>query len=245
MTLNANKIFIALVIIILLLGGVVIYEIHTKGELKDDYAASKTALSNTFTKALNAQGQEIATVKAAVFASSKNAQDIVAQLNKNGANIQSKIDGQTQSLTLIDKKIGGIITGKSTVAGYDTVKNKYAGRTGGSKDSLKKNDSLTVWPIYSVADSTKWYTLNGIVGHDHFKIVPYFKDSTELKFEMVKNGFLKPRVLTATSLSKNPFSVTTGFKSLVVQKQPAPVVKYIAIVGALVGGIVIGAKVSH
>lgn len=237
MQININKIFIGMGVLILILVGVIIYQGRSNNDLKTDMKAFQIAMSDSFKVSTNKYGQQIAEVKSAVFADASDTKKAIGELNQNGANIKSIVDANTQSLTLLDTKVGGLLKGKTTITGYDTVRNKPAGPLTTSADT-----GLRVYPIYKINDSTKWYTLNGNVYYDHYALTPFFKDSTELKAEFSYNGLFKPRVLTMTTLQKNPYSKTTGLKSIVIKKQASPIWTYLGLIGALAGGIFVGYK---
>lgn len=234
MKININKIFIGMGILIAVLTGVIIYQGHKIANLGDNQAALNTALNGKFTTFTDKFGDQVAAVQAAVFTNSTAMKDAVAQLNKNGANIRSEVGNQTQSLTLLDQKVGGLLTGKTTISGYDTIK---------SKPGIANKDTTKIFPIYKIDTANKWYSLNATVYHDHYAITPLFSDSLELKSEYVKHGLFKAPVLTTFALEKNPYSKTTGFKSILIKKDPAPVWQYVKFIAIFAGGIFVGTKV--
>lgn len=229
-----NKLLIGQTILIAILGIAIYFVWHQNNNNKQDLDAFKTAMSDKFTTFTNKNGQQVAQVQAAVFATTGNFQSAVKQLNAAGANIQSKIDNATQGLILLDKKIGGELSGTTKIIGEDTIKKTV--ETKGGKDST----TLTVLPEYKIDTLTKWYSLNGTVGPKKYVITPMFFDSTELKPTMLKGGFLKPSILGVQSLNKNPYANTTGLKYLSIKKTPAPVWKVLGIVGLLGAGIYLG-----
>lgn len=225
------KIFFGFLIVIVLLVAVIFIMKKRMDENRDDLSAFKQAVSSKFDTLRNKMGQQTASVPTAVFADIATLKSTVAELNAQGANIQSKLDNQTQSLILLSRTIGTTIKGTTKITGYDTVMRRALA---GLKDSLK------VYPTYSLDTTNKWFTLKGTVGPKQYVITPFFYDSTELKGELVSHGFFKPAVLTAFSLNKNPFANTTSFKSFIVKKEPAPVFKWILFGAAVGGGFYLG-----
>lgn len=236
---NSTKVNIVLGILVLMMGAA-LYLVYHKLQNKDqDFEAFKIALSNKLDTFTNKQGQQIATVQAAQFADRSSFKDAIKQLNAQGVNIQSKIDGNTQGLILLDKKIGGTFTGKTDVTKLDTVKNDTLKAKNG-KDSI----GTMVWPTYAFNDSNKFYHLYGNVSHFGYHITPLYYDSTELKPTLINGGLFKSSVLGVQSLNKNPYAKTTGLKYLTIKKTPAPIWKLISIIGILGGGIFIGTHIK-
>lgn len=234
---NNKKTIIWLVVgVLVVIGALVALIIYQSSVIKRnsmDMDAFKVAISNEMKVTRDKDGNEIAAVKSAVFASATEMKAAVEYLNKQGANIKSQVDGNTRSLILLDKTIGGKLEGKTTVSGYDTVKSTA------KADSGKE---VKVWPVYSINTTEKWYSLSGKVGHNGYQLTPLFYDSTEIKGQLVKNGFFKPRLLTASALSKNPYAKTTGLKSIVLEKQPAPVWGWVERFGLFLVGLYAGIK---
>lgn len=230
MSLNV-KIFLGFLIVIILLLGAIFIMKRKLDENKSNLAAFQQAISSKFDTIRNAQGQQTASVPTAVFADIATLKATVDQLNARGANIQSKLDNQTQSLILISRTIGTTIRGSTKITGYDTVMRRAIA---GLKDSMK------VYPTYSLDTTNKWFSLKGTVGPKQYAITPVFYDSLELKGEFISHGLFKKAELTGFALSKNPFANTTSFKSLVLKKEPAPVLKWILIVGGVAGGFYLG-----
>lgn len=225
--------------IVIVMLGTGLYLFYKKSQdNKQDYEAFKIAMSNKLDTFTNKQGQQIATVQAAQFADKASFSDAIKQLNAQGANIQSKIDRNTQGLILLDKKIGGTLTGTTTIGRNDTVKNKILTKSG--KDST----ILTIYPEYKIDTATKWYNLTATIGYRHYTITPLFFDSTELKPTLMNGGFFKASVLGVQSLSKNPYAKTTGLKYLTIKKTPAPIWKVISIIGILGAGIFVGTHIK-
>jgi hypothetical protein len=229
MTLDSKVILCSIAIIVVLLAAIFIMK-KKLDENKDDLAAFKISMSSKLDTIRNKQGQQTASVPVAVYADISNLKATVAQLNSQGANIQSKVDGNTQALVLLSKTIGMTIHGTTTVTGFDTI----------SKVTPGKTDTMKIYPTYGIDTVTKWYNIKASVGPKVFTITPVFYDSTELKGELVSQGFFKPSVLTAFSLNKNPYANTTGLKSFIVRKEPAPVFKYILIALGAAGGFYLG-----
>ena len=231
---KASKTIIGLLIVLIF--GLVIAVVFLNNRLKNssnDYAAFKQSMDNSFKKFTDKNGNEIAQVKAAVFSNTATFGDAVKKLNAAGANIQSKINNDTQGLILINKQVGGELTGKTTIAKEDTIKN---GTTKSGADSIK------IYPIYAVNDSNKHYSIVGEVGFNGYKLKPLFFDSTEVMPKLINNGFLKRSVLGVEVLNKSPYSKTTGLKFLQVKKNPAPVWEVVKLIGIGLGGIWLGTK---
>lgn len=228
-----NKLLIgqAVLIVILLIGITIIWKQNKSNG--DDLKAYKIAMSNDFKTFTDKNGHEIAQVQAAVFDRDADFKSAVAELNKNGANIQSKIDNNTQGLILLQKKVGGQLTGSTKIVKIDTVK-----ATTDKRDS----SSLKIYPIYAIDTTTKWYKLSGTVGFRKYELTPLFYDSTELKPTMINGGLFKKSVLGVESLNHSPYAVTTGLKYLTVKKTPAPVWKLLGIIAILGSGIYLGHK---
>lgn len=199
-----------------------------------DDAAFKIAMSNKIDTLTKKNGEQLARVQAAVFATTGGMQDAVKQLNQQGANIQSKVDNSTQGLILLEKKIGGELKGSTTIDKQDTVTAEV--KTAAGKDSTVK----TIYPEYKIDTITKWYSLSGTVGHKNYSLLPMFNDSTELIQKNISGGFLKPSVFGIESLNKNPYAKTTGLKYLQVKKTQAPVWKVIGGILIFVGGVYLG-----
>lgn len=227
MTPGEKKIFLALLAIILILVAAVAILVKKADANKDDLTAYQQAMSNKFDTIRNKIGQQTASVPVSVFSDLKSMKAAIGQLNASGANIESKVDGNTQSLTLLAKRIGTTIQGTTKIVGQDTAKvNAIAGRP----------DTIKTYPIYGIDTINKFYSLKGEVGFKHYKLTPVFFDSTEFKGELVSHGLFKAGELTAFSLNKNPFASTTQLKSLVVKKTAAPVWKYVWIAIGAAGG---------
>lgn len=221
----------AILIIILAIGLTIIWR-QNKGN-SDDFKAYKIAMSNDFKTFTDKQGHQIAQVQAAVFDRSADFKSAVADLNKNGANIQSKIDNNTQGLILLQKKVGGQLSGTTKIVKLDTVQG----------DSRSKTDTaIKIYPVYAIDTTTKWYKLSGTIGYKKYEVTPLFYDSTELKPTMINGGFFKKSVLGVESLNHSPYAVTTGLKYLTVKKTPAPVWKLLGIIAILGSGIYLGHK---
>lgn len=219
-------------VIVLIIGITILYKDNKDN--KNDYNALKTALDSKFTTFTNKQGQQIAQVQAAVFANSNDFKDAIKQLNTGGANIQSKIYHNTQGLILLDKQVGGLLTGKTSVGKNDTV--TITEKTKAGKDTTERQ----LFPEYTINDSTKWYKLKGVVGYNKYSVTPLFYDSTELMPTNINGGFFKKSVLGVQSLNKSPYAHTTGLKYLQLKKTPAPVWKVIGGIAIFAGGFYIG-----
>jgi hypothetical protein len=226
-----TKIFFGFAVVIVLLLAAIFIMKKKLDENKDDLSAFKQAMSSKFDTLRNKMGQQTASVPASVFADISSLKATVAELNAQGANIQSKIDRNTQSLVLLDRTIGTTIKGSTKITGFDTVR---------ARAIAGKPDTIKAYPTYAIDTATKWYSLKGTVGPKQYAITPVFNDSIELKSEFVSHGLFKKSELTGFALSKNPFANTSGFKSLVLQKQPAPVLKYILVVLGAAGGFYLG-----
>lgn len=226
-----NKIFLGMIGLIIVLVAAIAVIVKKLDAQKDDNKAFQQAMSNKFDTLRNKMGQQTASVPAAVFSDIKSLKQSVDEQNKAGANIQSKIDNQTQALILLSKTIGTTIKGATTIKSFDTVK------IAGTKDSVK------TFPVYAIDTANKFYSLKGTVGFKHYELTPRFLDSTEIKGELVGHGLFKPGELIAFALSKNPFATTTQFKALVVKKTPAPVWKYVFIGLGFAGGVYVGQHV--
>lgn len=230
MTPGINKVFVAMLAVIVILVAAIAIIIKRLDVQKDDNKAFQQAMSAKFDTIRNKMGQQTATVPASVFSDIKTLKSAVGQLNANGANIQSKIDGNTRALVLLAKNIGATIKGTTTIASYDTVKSQTKA---GIKDTL-------IFPNYAIDTVNKFFSLKGLVGNKHFEITPVFYDSTEVKGEVVSHGIFKKGELTAFALSKNPYATTTQFKALTVQKTPAPIWKIVLIILGASGGFYLG-----
>lgn len=229
-----NYILIALVVLVIILAIIVTLLYKANRDKANDYQAMQIALSNkldTFTKK---NGEQIAKVQAAVFATNGGMKDAVKQLNQQGANIQSKVDNATQGLILLDKKIGGTLKGNTTISKEDTVTETTKTKTG------KDSSITTILPEYKIDTTTKWYSLTGTVGPKRYAITPVYYDSTELLQHNINGGFLKPSVFGIESLNKNPYAKTTGLKYLQVKKTPAPIWKLIGGILIFTGGVYLG-----
>lgn len=226
-----TKIVLALLVVVAILIGAILIMKKKLDENRSNLAAFQQAISSKFDTMRNAQGQQTASVPTAVFADISTLKATVAQLNAQGANIQSKLDNQTQSLILLSRTIGTTIRGSTKIIGFDTVMSRSAA---GLKDTLK------VYPTYSLDTTNKWFSLKGTVGPKQYAITPVFYDSLELKGELISHGLFKKAELTGFALSKNPFANTTSFKSLVLKKEPAPVFKWILIGASVAGGFYLG-----
>lgn len=229
MTPGINKIFVAMLAVIVILVAAIAVIIKRLDVQKDDNKAFQQAMSSKFDTIRNKMGQQTASVPVSVFSDIKTLKSAVGQLNANGANIQSAVDGNTRALVLLSKNIGTTIKGTTKIASYDTVHNTIAG----IRDTL-------IFPNYSIDTTNKFYSLKGLVGNKHFELTPVFFDSTEVKGEWVSHGLFKKGELTAFALSKNPYATITQFKALTVQKTPAPIWKIALIVLGAGGGFYLG-----
>lgn len=226
-----TKMFLGFLLVVILLLAAIFIMKKKLDENKNNLAAFQQAISSKFDTMRNAQGQQTASVPTAVFADISTLKATVAQLNAKGANIQSKLDNQTQSLILLSRTIGTTIKGTTKITGFDTVMRRA---------TADQRDTIKLLATYSVDTTNKWFSLKGTVGPKQYVITPVFFDSTEFKGELVSHGFFKPAVLTAFSLNKNPFANTVGFKSFIVKKEPAPVFKWILIGASVAGGFYLG-----
>lgn len=227
---GTNKIFIAMLGLIIILIAAIAVMWKRFDVQRDDNKAFQEALSSKFDTIRNKIGQQTASVPVSVFSDIQTLKSAVGQLNANGANIQSSVDRNTKALVLLSKNIGVTIKGTTKIVSYDTVKSKTIA---GVKDTL-------LFPNYSIDTTNKFFSLKGLVGNKHYEITPVFYDSTEVKGEWVSHGLFKKGELTAFALSKNPYATTTQFKALTVQKTPAPIWKITLIILGASAGFYLG-----
>lgn len=232
-----NTLLIVQTVFIAVLAIALYFVWHQSKSNGDDLNAYKIAMSNNMKTFTDQNGHLIAQVQAAVFDKDADFKSAIAELNKNGANIQSRIDNNTQGLILLQKKVGGLLTGKTSISGSDTAITK--GKTASGRDTTFH----TIYPEYAINDTTnKWYRLTGTVGYNSYRLSPLFYDSTELKPTLINGGFFKKSVLGVESLNHSPYAQTTGLKYLTVKKTAAPFWKVLGIIAIFGGGIYAGHK---
>lgn len=229
MTPGINKIFVAMIAVIIILVAAIAVIVKRLDVQRDDNIAFQQAMSSKFDTMRNKIGQQTASVPVAVFSDIATLKSAVGQLNANGANIQSAVDGNTRALVLLSKNIGTTIKGTTKIVSYDTTHSTIAG----ARDTF-------MFPNYSIDTANKYFSLKGLVGNKHFELTPVFFDSTEVKGEWVSHGLFKKGELTAFALSKNPYATTTQLKALTVQETPAPIWKIALIVLGAGGGFYLG-----
>lgn len=220
-----EKIIIGLVAV---LGASTGYNIYQNHKLQDAQADTKATMTALFAKPVithDVAGHEVATINTAQFATAKQMQAVISQLNTiPGNNIISKVDNNTQALLLLDKKIEALAHGGFVgVIKHDTVNG-------------------VSYPEYTYKDSTQWFKYSDTAGYNKHALRFSFVDSTELKTQE-KYHFFKANTVTVSAVSKNPYANTTGMKSLVLKKSNAPVWDWLLKGAIFVGGVYLGSKV--
>lgn len=232
-----KKLVLILSGLILILVVAVGYLIKSQRDAINDYSALQIAMNNSIKQFKDKDGNVVTQTEAANFATTGALANAVKLLNTQGDNILSKVDNQTQGLILLNKTVGGLIKGKTTVVAIDTVTDTLKSKAG--KDSAIAKE---VWPTYRLKDSTKFYKIDGTVGKEGFAVTPLFKDTSELKPTMLRQGLFKPSILGIQEINHNPYSSTYGLKYLQVKKSIAPIWKILGISSIFIGGIYVGHK---
>lgn len=185
------------------------------------------ASQDTLHKTRNALGQEVA-VKDLLYGDVSNFKKLIAGKDSTLAKLQKIVDRKTISATVLDNSTSNEIhSHTNTITGHDTI---------------RKHDTLFVYPEYSTIFKNRWEDFNVKANRDTFlidyKVFNEFEIEQKFEKQKVKGYIFKQDVPVIQVTNSNPNTVTNDVQSFNVSPPKNSSLKKILVgVGVgLVGG---------
>lgn len=193
--------------------------IKTCGKLTDSEKLSE-AQNDTIKKIINKNGQQESTI-AIMYGTVADFKKLNAKKDSTIAHLQKIVDKHTLSATVHGTVTGNVINTITTITKYDTI---------------IKNDSIKVFPVYASNFKNKWENFNITASVDSIKLDYKLYNEFDYVVRYNKKKWYGARIAEITVTNKNPNTETIELKNFTV-KPPKNQKLLVFLSGAIIGTI--------
>lgn len=186
-------------------------------------SALSLSIYDSLTIYRNAQGEQVAEIS---VLQTENKKQFLA--------IKSK-DSSIIALQSLVKKTNNLLS--ATILKNATSNNVSGITTVYSRDTIRKDSVIYVFPEYTFARKNQWENIQVKANRDSTSLNYKVFNDFEITQSIKKKGLFKDAVTEITILNKNPYTETLALRSYSIKNQSNK--KLYLIIGALVGGTIV------